>query len=323
MNLPGTHDSQTWNYSTETRNSLKYITRLRGSFIAPAKFYRCQEIPLISMLDEGIRVFDLRFAFDVTKTRLVFWHAQALQSQTASVSDVLFAFSKWLDDHPSEVIFVSLKYENSTTLFARYSVEIQKAILHALTSKTARKYFMGARNELGTLGDARGKMILLRRFDLDQLPPEQVEELPGIYFPTVEWTRNGQEIVIVYNRTQNHTAYIEDYYHISNGSLNIRKIFDVIKSKYEVTIAHLEKAVSQFHDHLFWTFTSGERNVNLPPHYPKVIALGKNDEEGMNQKLTFYFQSLKGSKKRLGIVMFDFSNNPPELIKSFLEIQKP
>ncbi|POS82379.1 hypothetical protein EPUL_006508, partial [Erysiphe pulchra] len=302
MNLPGTHDSQTWNYSTETRKSLNYITRLGGSIVAPAKFYRCQEIPLISMLDQGIRVFDLRFAFDVTKTRLVFWHAQALQSQTATVSDVLFAFFKWLDDHPSEAILISLKYEMSTTPFAHNSVKLQKAILHALTSIIAQKYFVTARNELGTLGNARGKIILLRRFDLNKLPPEQVEKLPGIYFPSFEWTRNGQEIAIIYNRTKNHIAYIEDYYHISTRSINARDIIPVIESKYEVTVAHLQKAMSHDDDHLFWTFASGERNVNFPPHYPKVIALGKKDKEGMNQKLSLFFQSLKGSNKRLGIV---------------------
>lgn len=324
MNLPGTHDSQTWNYSTETRKSLKHITLLGGSIAAPSRFYRCQEIPLISMLEQGIRVFDLRFAFDVTKTRLVFWHAQALQSQTATVSDVLFAFSKWLDYHPSEAILVSLKYEKSTTLFARYNMNIQKAIYDALTTLVAQKYFLSAKNELGTLGDARGKIVLLRRFDLDMLPEDQVENLPGIYFPSSEWTINGQAISIVYNRNKNYTAYIEDYYHISTKSINERKIQLIIRSKYNVTMAHLEKAMLQYHhDDLFLTFASGERNANLPPHYPKIIALGKNDEEGINQKLTQVFQGLKGTKKRLGIVMFDFSNNPPELIESFLAIQNP
>ena len=108
MNLPGTHDTQTWNYSLATQQSLSGITSLGGQPVYPASVFRCQEDPIISMLDAGIRVFDLRFAFDITNSSLVFWHSQALQSQSATVEDVLFGFYRWLDEHPSEALLISL-----------------------------------------------------------------------------------------------------------------------------------------------------------------------------------------------------------------------
>jgi 1-phosphatidylinositol phosphodiesterase len=44
------------------------------------------------MLDAGIRVFDLRYAFDVTNTSLVFYYSQALLSEATTLDDVLFSF---------------------------------------------------------------------------------------------------------------------------------------------------------------------------------------------------------------------------------------
>ena len=44
----------------------------------------------LSVLNAGIRVFDLRYALDVTNSTLVFWHGDGLQSETATVNDVLF-----------------------------------------------------------------------------------------------------------------------------------------------------------------------------------------------------------------------------------------
>ncbi|KAI1002571.1 hypothetical protein K3495_g5627 [Podosphaera aphanis] len=319
MNLPGTHDSQTWNYSPETRKKLNRITRLRGVLVAPARFYRCQGVSLVDMLNQGIRVFDLRFAFDVTKTVLVFWHGQALQSQTATVDSVLFAFYKWLGDHPTEAVLISLKYESFTTLNARNDEALQMAIFKMLTSKSAEKFFMKAKNELGTLGEARGRITLLRRFDLDLLPEEYEKKIPGVHFPPSKWTANGRNITFVYNTSQNQTVYIEDHFHLKTPfRAGLAYSIDL---KYNVTVDHLKQAVSQNHDSLYWTFASGERNIAFSPQYPKQIALGSSEVVGMNQRLAKFFKTQKNT--RLGITMFDFFDQPSDLIKSFLEIQAP
>ncbi|TQS35524.1 hypothetical protein Golomagni_04055 [Golovinomyces magnicellulatus] len=316
MNLPGAHDSQTWNYSSDTRKSLKPVTRLGGLFVAPAKFYRCQEISLLSMLDLGIRVMDLRIALDVTGSSLVFWHAQALQSQTATLESVLFAFYKWLDDHPSETIMISLKYEKRTTIFGRNNEAFQYALYKVLTSPTARHYILPIKNELGTLGNARGKIILLRRFELDLLPSNYCNSVPGVIFPPSKWEDNGKNFTIIYNSTNNHVARIQDHYHISGRYRFKSNIDDTISTKFnEAMVSH--------NDDLIWSFTSAEKNLNLRPLHPKLIALGSKGNNGVNHLITQFFQGLKGTKSRLGIVMFDFLDKPGEMVEHFLEIQSP
>jgi 1-phosphatidylinositol phosphodiesterase len=94
MNLPGTHDADTWNYSQATQDSLLGVTNLAGIVEIPPEYFRCQDRGMVDMLDSGIRVFDLRYAADPTNTSLVFWHSQALVSETATVADVMYGFYK-------------------------------------------------------------------------------------------------------------------------------------------------------------------------------------------------------------------------------------
>jgi 1-phosphatidylinositol phosphodiesterase len=65
MNIPGAHDPQTWNYSLATQESLNHVTDLDDNPPFPPEVYRCQEKSFIDMLNAGIRVFDIRYAFDV------------------------------------------------------------------------------------------------------------------------------------------------------------------------------------------------------------------------------------------------------------------
>jgi 1-phosphatidylinositol phosphodiesterase len=320
MNIPGTHDTATWNYSTATQNALMGITNLGGEVPSPAEYYRCQESSIDDMLNAGIRAFDLRFALDVTNTTLVFWHSRALQSQTATMEDVLFGYYHWLDEHPSEVLFLSFQYEGSTTAYGSNDAEAQLKVFDVLTSAAAKQYFLQTQNELGALGEARGKIILLRRFDLDQLPESYSSALPGLHFSPALWTDNSPDISILYNEKQNSTAYIEDYYEPdapigSNATLNI-------EWKYNATTSHLLKATTQYPDSLFWTFASSEHNLNLPADTPKIMATGNGTEYtpsgGVNQKLVPFLRRLKG--KRVGIVMFDFFETPGELVHTFLSL---
>ena len=107
MNIPGTHDSSTWNYSQATQDSLLHITAVDGVVPSPAAIYRCQELSYFDMLNMGIRAFDIRYSFDATNSSLVVYHSAALQSETALLSDIMFRFYQWLDDHPSETLLLS------------------------------------------------------------------------------------------------------------------------------------------------------------------------------------------------------------------------
>lgn len=92
MNIPGTHDSATWNYTQATQDAMRGITDLNQVTPPVPETFRCQELPLIDMLNMGIRAFDLRYAFDPTNSTIIFYHSQGLLSETATLDDVLFGF---------------------------------------------------------------------------------------------------------------------------------------------------------------------------------------------------------------------------------------
>ena len=326
MNMPGAHDAATWNYSMATQKYLKPITDLVNDTLEfhPEEF-RCQDQSLIHMLNAGIRVFDLRYAYDVTKTSLVFWHGPALQSQTATVEDVLISFYHWLDDHPSEVVFLSYQYEPSAEMGNRESESLQKLLFETLTSPAAKKYIVQTQGKLGSLGEARGKIILLRRFDLDKLPAEYEASMPGLHFSPSEWTINGADITIHYNNStsvvdeESGTAYIEDYYRPDTPEHST--VETNVQAKLDTTLEHLRIAASAKHkDGLFWSFTSCTNILHKPPITPRMLAL-RNGSNGINHRLIHFFKSMKG--QRLGIVMFDFFEEPKELIPIFLSLRAP
>lgn len=319
MNIPGTHDSATWNYTQATQDAMRGITDLNQVTVPVPEALRCQELPLIDMLNMGIRAFDLRYAFDPTNSTIIFYHSQGLLSEIATLDNMLFGFYQWLDDHPSEALFLSMQYEGSTAKYASNDAELQLQLFNTLTSPAARNYFVQTKDQLGTLGQARGKITLLRRFDLDQLPSSYTNVLPGLHFSPSLWTDNGPDIALTYNTKQNLTAYIEDYYQPltpfgSNATENIQW-------KYNATTKNIIKATTEHADSLFWTWASSTNLDNIPPEWPRIMALGNGTltpDGGVNQLLVPFLKQQKG--KRVGIVMFDFFDQPSELIDIFLSL---
>ncbi|KAJ6172501.1 hypothetical protein N7470_001568 [Penicillium chermesinum] len=274
MNIPGTHDSATWNYTQATQDALLGVTSLNGVTVPAPETFRCQQRSLIDGLNNGIRVFDLRYAFDPTNSTLVFYHSQALLSQIADLQSVLFGFYQWLDDHPSEAVFLSLQYEGSTAKYAANDAELQMRLSDTLTNSAARRYryFVQRKGQLGTLGEARGKLTLFRRFDLDQLPASYTEALPGLHFSPSSWTDNSPDITLTYDTAKNLTAHIEDYYQPLTPS--DASATEAITWKYNATTKNLLLAASQYPDDLFWTWASSEDTENSPPIWPQIMAVG-------------------------------------------------
>lgn len=316
MNIPGTHDSTTWNYSQATQDSLLGITNLNQVAVPVPEAFRCQELSLINMLNRGIRAFDLRYAFDPTNTTIIFYHSEALLSGIATLDDVLFGFNKWLDDHPSETLFLSLQYEGSTAKYASNDAALQLKLYNTLTSPVARKFFVQKKNELGTLGEARGKITLMRRFDLDQLADSYTTAMPGLHFSPSLWTDNDPNIVLRYNEKKNLTAYIEDYYEPTGSNAT-----ENIQWKYNATTSHIIKATTEYPNSLFWTWASSENTDIVPPVWPRIMAIGNGTltpQGGVNQRLLPFLKKQKG--KRVGIVMFDYFDVPTDLINEFLNL---
>ena len=251
----------------------------------------------------------------------MFWHSQALLSETATVEDTLYGFYTWLDAHPTETLMLSFQYEGSTTLYGNNDAAVQLQLYSLLTSPAAKKYFLQTANSFGTLGEARGKITLLKRFDMDQLPASY-SDLPGVHFSPANWTDDDPDITLIYDTATNATAYIEDFYE-TDSAIGTSAAYN-IGLKYNATTAHLIKAASNasvYRDSLFWSFASSEYDTNVPIDTPKIMAVGNGTYTplgGVNQQLVPFFKKMKG--KRLGIVMFDFFDTPGNLVESFLKI---
>ncbi|KAI1820981.1 PLC-like phosphodiesterase [Xylaria intraflava] len=340
LNIPGTHDAATWNYSQATQDSLAGATRCDGTEAGRARVYRCQRVGLLEALDAGIRFFDLRFALDPLEARLVFWHGPALLSAAADLPAVLFGVFAWLDAHPSETVLLSLQYERGTRAGAHSDAHVQRLLFDTLTAPWAAAYLSQTKNALGTLGEVRGKAVLLRRFDLDKLPPACEAALPGLHLSPGKWADNSRAFELVYNPADGAAAFIEDYYYPAGHD----SVEGNVRAKFEAVAAHLAKAASGGFESLFVTFSSGTHVDALPPVYPEVMALGTGDRDedgdekgkrkgkgkgkgwkgkkkgiaGVNARLLELLLVLRG--RRLGVVVMDFFEEPGDLVGALLGI---
>ncbi|KAJ7273127.1 PLC-like phosphodiesterase [Mycena rebaudengoi] len=309
MNLPGTHDAATWNYSQATQDSLIKYT---GSDISSADVFRCQQKSIFEMLNLGVRVFDMRFAYNPGFDTLGFYHSQALLAPTTTVEDVWFGFYSWLDKHPTEAVLISLNYEGGTR--TPRDLKLEQHIYDILTSSLAERYWVQTNGSLGTLGEARGKLTFLQRYHYDFLPASESKRM-GIQLPPSQWSDNQPDIAIVYNTSSNQVAYIEDYYEIglpvgSGAAENIQW-------KFNATTAHIENATMYNPDQLYISFASAEHNDDTPPITPIIMALGNGTSTpGVNQKLLPWLKARKG--KRFGIIMLDFFDAVPGLVEAVI-----
>ncbi|KAF8664222.1 hypothetical protein AX16_000785 [Volvariella volvacea WC 439] len=315
LNLPGTHDTATWNYTQELQDSL---IRYTGP-ILPADVYRCQQHSIIQSLNAGLRVFDLRYSYNPGNDTIGFYHSAALLAPTTTLQDVLYGFYAWLDAHPTEAIFISLKYESGPR--RPYDAELQVKLYNALFNSPASRYWVQEEARLGTLGQARGKITLLQRFAWDLLP--QTAAFPkrmGIPLPPNLWTDNGPAIELVYNANTNPSsiAYIEDFYEPpTHGGVG-----PAVDAKFAAVSAHLRNATSQHvhPDQLYITFASGE--VNTDGVNPRLMAVGNGDIPGVNQRLLPLLKDLHakapGGRARIGIVLLDFYDVVEGLVEAVI-----
>ncbi|KAI1450874.1 PLC-like phosphodiesterase [Annulohypoxylon stygium] len=323
INIPGTHDAATWNYTQATQDSLVNATKCDGTTASPAVVYRCQRESIAEALDKGIRFFDLRFAADPLGQRLVFWHSAALVSATAGVGDVLFGVWEWLSRHQGETVLLSFQHESGTVAGASFDAQVQGLMREALTGEVADRYVWQGKGYVPKLGEVRGKVVLVRRFDMDNDNDagNGVGELPGLHMSPNKWIDNNPTgFGLVFNETTNATAYIEDYYEPDVLGENSTVVSN-IDAKMVAVKANLQKAASgQDKDSLFITFASAEHDSNTPPVVPQTMALGNGTQVtpdgGVNHQLVDVLKGLQG--KKLGVVVLDFFEEPEDLVSLVL-----
>ena len=193
MSIPGTHDSCTQYVD------MRYI-------------FQCQDASVATQLIYGYRYLDMRLVLEQKHDQqtLVLKHSIARCKTsnspfagTLTLDDVLRDVSAFLDAHPTETVILCMKAENSKDDVA----EIQKVLYQTIDKDPERWYL---KNEIPTLGEVRGKIVLATRFD-DKFPVGF--ERCGLYFgwadqgdrtvlsdPTADSVINGRETLCVQDR---------------------------------------------------------------------------------------------------------------------------
>jgi len=148
LSIPGTHNSPT------------------HFFALPS--VRCQAVGIRAQLDNGVRFLDIRVSCpdeSLSDDNLALVHSAFPISLTGTkwFHDLLAHVYAFLDDNPSETVLMSIKREGT----GRGSDQ-------TLSKYLARRYFAGANTlhwytepRIPTLGEVRGKLVLIRRFLLD------------------------------------------------------------------------------------------------------------------------------------------------------------
>ncbi|KAM5442111.1 putative phosphatidylinositol diacylglycerol-lyase [Microsporum ferrugineum] len=189
LSIPGTHNSPTCH-------------------VAPPSV-RCQAVSPREQLDNGVRFFDIRahpqWPNDASKGGLLLAHSVFPVSLTGqkTFKEMLGQVEEFLDRNPSETLIMSLKREGPGDHNDHQLANILKT--HYANAKPSRWY---TDTRVPTLGEARGKIVLVRRFDIpDHLKQEHDGRGWGI--DATGWADNTD-----YHLCPSGTICIQDFYEV-------------------------------------------------------------------------------------------------------------
>lgn len=290
MSIPGTHDS--------------------CSIDGPLGFGKTQNLDLADQLNAGIRFLDIRLAHYQDN---LFAHHNAVHMEK-SYADILDICSSFLGKNPTEAIFMSVKEEDRvddalgrfapSEAFGRSRRDPANWVIRSSSFEEAFKartwqhiddpllfFNFAAPRPDGvsdgraftpetTLGEIRGKVVLLRRF----------EASPDVGSDFTHWPENQHftgDAALAYS--------IEDCYR-NPGEEN----------KYDCIVAHLEEARQGDPGNLYITFASA---VGMKANrYSKII----------NRYLNVYLAGLP--RGRVGIVVMDYFEQPRKLVSNVIKM---
>ncbi len=143
--LPGTHDSAT-------------------QYVQLTYFSRCQNLSVAGQLEAGFRYLDIRLGDaqkDETAPRLTHGFAKC---KTGAFGGTLF-LDRLLDDcyaflaaHPTETVLFAVKHEHGDAPTEDFEKTLQR-----FTQAEPSRWLLS--DTIPTLGEARGKLVLLRRYE--------------------------------------------------------------------------------------------------------------------------------------------------------------
>ena len=212
LSIPGTHDSAT------------------GNGVSLATFTQCQDIPVSEQWAAGIRAFDLRP--QVKDGYLNINHGIA--ATKLRFDEALYMLRDSLATHPSEFVIVHYHYDTDYDEDKSAYLPLLKAILERDDMKDCLIPFH--RNL--TLGDVRGKMLLLSRQAYADRP--YAGGFINYWTSGLDWESQKDGWITGMSNAYNNTAplYMQDYYNTDDSDAGLQKKVDAVVQLLEWTSTH-------------------------------------------------------------------------------------
>lgn len=161
LSIPGTHDCVT-------------------EYVQMSHISQCQDMNISDQLEIGIRALDIRVQSLDERLGMVHGLAKAFNNpgfNTAQMdmSDVLLRCYDFLANNPSEAIVFQFKNDSG-----KENEKCFNNLFYTYIKGNEDKWFL--ENRVPTLGEARGKIVLIRRCKMDKENEEFTNENTGIDF---------------------------------------------------------------------------------------------------------------------------------------------
>lgn len=247
LSIPGTHDS--------------------GARFEPiGGTAKCQNLTIADQLNNGIRFLDIRCRH--IDDAFAIHHGSIYQNM--NFDDVLTACKTFMQAHPTEAIIMSVKEEynaSNTTRSFEATFDSYVARYPGLFSLTAT---------MPTLGDARGKIVLLRRFSATGTPK-------GI--DAINWADNT-----TFTISNAVTARVQDNYVVPDNNAKWTNITNL-----------LTEAKNGAASTLYINFCSGYKSLIFG--IPSITTVSN----AINPQVVTYFTA--NTQGRYGMVLCDFADS--------------
>ena len=247
LSIPGTHDS--------------------GAMFEPYPgLAKAQDLTIEQQLEAGIRYFDVRCRN--FNNQFLIYHGPIDQNQ--SFDQVLATMFAFLDAHPTETLIVSVKEE----IMEQGATLTFEQVFDGYVATAPQRWYL--QPTLPLLGDVRGLLVLLRRFDVT-MPPLGIDASPWADNDTFS-IANGDAML-----------QIEDNYIVTDNG-----------TKWDDITSLLAQAGAGDPATLYLAYTSGYQTIN----YLNDITIVSND---INPRIDKWLAEPANAHAHTGVLVMDFA----------------
>ncbi|EXM27743.1 hypothetical protein RAB80_001188 [Fusarium oxysporum f. sp. vasinfectum] len=234
LSIPGTHNSPTC------------YTALPS--------VRCQAVDVMEQLKNGVRFLDVRVSVSPDDDELALVHSVFPISLTGTkyFKDMLEDIYKFLDENSSETVIMSIKREGTGK---GNDEQLGKYLKHSYVDKRRSRWW--TEPKIPTLGGARGRIVIVRRFNLDGEMKKTCWDGRGWGIDAGAWPDNCED-----GKVPGGIIRVQDFYEITE-SQNIEKKIEYCRRQLE-RAAEQTFALAGMHGH--------KEGASLPPLFVNFLT---------------------------------------------------